>query len=113
MGFTVTEEVTFPQYGVTAANCYVTIKASYTHVKVGAPNFGVYMPTIQPTNYPNGSYTLTARFYVYTANNPELSPLRETTIFVNAETASEDPIATLYTYIKSEYFAGKTCTDDL
>lgn len=109
MGFFVAESLNFPQYGVDAENCYVTIKATYTHIKSGAPVIGMYAP---PNSQP-GQYVITARFFVYADNDPDLSPLRETFISLTSEEPFTDPIASLYTAIKSEHFAGKTITDDI
>lgn len=113
MGFFVQESVSFPQYGVTAANCYVTIKASFVHVKYGAPNFNMFMGPSQPAASPETPYMITARLFVYTANEPELSPLREAIIYLYSVTAFADPIASLYIAIKAQHFAGKTFTDDI
>jgi hypothetical protein len=111
MGFTVEEEIEFPQYGVSAANCYITIKATYTHSKSGAGFIGMHMSP-NPIQQ-QGPYTLVSRFYVYAANDSSLSPLRESIITIPLEQPPADPIATIYAYIKSEHFAGKTITDDL
>lgn len=113
MGFFVQESVTFPQYGVSATNCYVTIKASFVHVKFGAPGFGMYMGPAQPVATAETPYAITARFFVYTANEAELSPLRETTISLSSVTAFADPIASIYAAIKAQHFDGKTFTDDV
>jgi hypothetical protein len=111
MGFTVTEELDFSQYGVTVTGCYVTIKASYQHLKLGNQPIGMYLPP--SIGQPQGPYSLISKFYVYTSNDTALSPLRESYIVINQEFASEDPIADIYSAIKAQYFAGKTFTDDL
>ena len=111
MGFTVTEELNFPRFGVNAANCYVTIKATYSHYKAGAP---YAMPMGMPAPGANvGPYILSARWMVYASNDSSLSPLRDETITLNLEAAPANPIVALYNAIKAQNFAGKTCTDNL
>lgn len=111
MGFTVTEELTFPRYGVSAAGCYVTIRATYSHNKAGSQSFG--MPPPMMPGAQSGPYTLVARYYVYASNDTTLSPLLEDSLMLNSETAPANPIATLYAALKDQHFAGKTITDDL
>lgn len=111
MGFTVTEALSFPRYGVTAAGCYVTIRATYYHNKVGSNTMGMPMP--MPSGPTTGPYVVTARWHVYAANDVSLAPLREESIVLNLETAPANPIVAIYNEIKTQHFAGKTCTDDL
>lgn len=111
MGFNVVEEVDFPQYGVAVTGCYVTIRASYQHLKFGNQPMGMYLPP--SVGQPVGPYSLVAKFYVYTSNDSSLSPLREAYVIVNQEAASSTPIADVYAAVKAQYFAGKTFTDDL
>ena len=116
MGFTVTEELTFPRYGVSAAGCYVTIRATYSHNKAGSQSFGMPPPMMPGANgpqVPSLPYTLVARYYVYASNDTTLSPLLEDSLMLNSETAPANPIATLYAALKDQHFAGKTITDDL
>lgn len=120
MGFTVAEELTFPRYGVSAAGCYVTIRATYSHNKAGSYTqlSGVgYSPPMMPgangPQVPSLPYTLVARYYVYASNDTTLSPLLEDSLMLNSETAPANPIATLYAALKDQHFAGKTITDDL
>jgi hypothetical protein len=119
MGFHVQEEVSFPKLGVSAANTYVTIKATFTHYKQGS-NAPMMFPGSM-AQFSSSSYNLTSRFMVY-AYNPadppnglptDITPLREDFIYVGKDTVSANPIADLYAAIKLQHFAGKTCTDDL
>jgi len=113
MGFFVEEELKFPQFGVSAENCYVTIKGTFTHTKQGSGFIG--MSVMPPPQQPSEShqYTLICRFYVYADKNNELLPLREQIVSIPLEETVTDPIETIYEHIKAEHFAGKTITDDL
>lgn len=107
MGFTVAEEVNFEKYGVSATDCYVTIRATYSHNKSGSQS---YSPPMIP-GAQSGPYTLSARYYVYASQEAGLSPLLEASVMLNVEEAPVNPIQTLYDAIKLQYFAGKTITD--
>jgi hypothetical protein len=119
MGFHVSEEVSFPKLGVSAANTYVTIKATFTHFKQGTNAPMMFPGSMSQAS--NSNYTLSTRFMVYAYNpadppngqSADISPLREDFIYVGKDTVSADPIADLYTAIKLHHFSGKTYTDHL
>lgn len=102
MGFSVAEELDFPAYGISIPNCYITIRAAYTHNKHRVPLSGEQ----------ESGYLLSARYYVY-ASQESTSPLQEETITLNLDTIVDNPIAALYSAIKTQYFLGKTITDIL
>ena len=108
MGFFVNEEITFANLGINVAGCYVTIRASFAHTKAGNP-----LPGFNPIGYDNsGNYTLTAKYYVYSANEIALKPLKEDFISISEATVPSDPIQKVYDEIKLRVFPGKTFTDD-
>lgn len=108
MGFTVAEELTFPKLGISQANCYVTIKASFAHSKQGAPSIGMMPMPMNPS-----AYSLTFRLSVYAANNSTLDALHQEVITIPLDEAAAVPITAIYAWLKSERYAGKTITDDL
>ena len=105
MGFTVAEELNIPKYGITASNCYVTIRAAYTHDKMSSAMVNMIPVT--------GPYVITSRWFVYASNNVNLAPLCDDMIVISCETVPANPIATIYAAVKEQHFAGKTITDDL
>ena len=110
MGFTVAEELTFPRYGVSAAGCYVTIRATYSHNKAGS-----HPPMMPGANGPQVDsllYTLVARYYVYASQEAGLSPLAEGSVMLSVDEVPADPIAAIYEKIKENY-VGKTLVDVL
>ena len=111
MGFIVAEELNFPRYGVSAAGCYVTIRATYSHNKAGSPSIGMPFSMPMMPGVQTGPYTLVARYYVYASNDTTLSPLSEDSLMLNLDEAPANPIATLYAALKAQHFAGKTITD--
>ena len=109
MGFFVEEKIDFPQLGINIANCYVTIRATFSHMKRNFP-----IPGFTPITYDNsGNYTLVAKYYIYSGNSLELNPLKEDFIAVTVDALPADPVTALYDAIKTQHFAGKTITDDL
>lgn len=111
MGFIVSDSLDFTKFGVSASGCYVTIRATFSHGKLGAPGAAMYGPT--PGPMAASPYTISARWYVYATNDTSLTPLREESIVVNCESVPANPIAAIYAAIKSQHFSGKTLTDDL
>jgi len=111
MGFTVAEELTFPRYGVSAAGCYVTIRATYSHNKAGSQSYSPpMMPGANGPQVPSLPYTLVARYYVYASQEAGLSPLAEDSVMLSVDEVPADPIAAIYEKIKENY-AGKTLVD--
>ena len=109
MGFTVTDDLTFNRYGVTVAGCYVTIKATYSHNKLGIQQA---IPSMIPGD-PALPYQLSARYYVYSdqAGSDVMSCLDEGYVSISTATVQDNPIATLYAAIKQRYFSDKTTVD--
>jgi hypothetical protein len=101
MGFTVTESTVVPDRGISISGAYCTIKGSYQQIKTTTIN-----------NTPGYPYILTARWWIYSSINT-LQPLFESNIILTLPTSTSTPIVDLYTAIKAQYFAGKTCVDDL
>ena len=111
MGFIVAEELAFPKFGVSAAGCYITIKASYSQWKQGGYSPMMPMMPLPMQSETPGTYRLYARWFVYAENDSTLTPLREEYLVLDLEEAPANPIATLYAALKSQHFAGKTITD--
>lgn len=114
MGFTVAEALEFPKFGLSASECYITIKGAYSQDKwpYSQPMMPMPMP-MQPTE-DNSGYILSARYYIYA--NSEYSGLQflsEDWIRVKSDSVLANPFAAIYAEIKSTKFAGKTITDDL
>ena len=102
MGFTIEEDHTFSPYGITIAGAYVTIKGKYQHHK---SIIGIDADIFT-------KYHITADYYVYAENNPDLEAIQSGSVTVTEDLPVENCIAKLYAKIKLD-FPGKTFTDDL
>lgn len=102
MGFIIEEEHTFSPYGITIAGVYVTIKGKYQHSK---SRIGIDGDIFT-------KYHVTADYYVYAENNPDLEPIQTDSVTITEDLPVENCIAKIYTKIKLD-FPGKTFTDDL
>lgn len=106
MGFTVAESLTFSKFGVSATNCYVTIRGSYNFSKQGNG-----MSMMMPGQQSSSPYSMSARFLVYASNDKTLTPLREEMVYINLTDVPADPFDAIYSAVKTQFFAGKTFTD--
>lgn len=107
MGFTVTEDLSFTEYKIDVAQCYVTIKSTYQLDK------STFLTPCNTVHTSSVAYKLASVFYVY-ADKTSTIPFMTKPISIVSGDEITNPIQTLYGIVKADkIFAGKTLVDDL
>ncbi len=108
MGFFITEPIVIDDYKVSAANAYVTIRATYQQSKAGYGG-GMPMPPMASSASP---YTLSTRYFVYAASDATKA-LKEEWFSLPCNEVPENPLGALYAAIVADKFPNKTITADI
>jgi len=111
MGFTVAETVDVAQYGLSLANCFVTLHCTVAITKFGTPGWFAPMPragsTLATAELP---YQLTYTYYIYASAAAGLAPLHSEYLSFCVAEKPDDVVEAAYTHVKATRFAGLTLT---
>ncbi len=101
MGFTITEELTIPQFALSLAGLHYTFKGSFNVQKIAAQG------------ETPAQYRITGIAYVYTSTDTTKNPISAESVSLTQEAYPADPLALLYVELKAKaQFVDKTITDN-
>ena len=119
MGFTVEEKVEVARFGLSLANCFVTVHCNATISKFGTPNRWSPMPMPPMPMPPMPGFTqatvelphcVSYTYYMYASNAAGITALKSEEMSVCLADYPADLVAAAYVHLKAQRFAGMTLT---